>query len=49
VADIFIRHTDSDREWAFWNAGELKALGHIPHVLCGDGNVARELVVSRSR
>jgi hypothetical protein len=32
VADIFISYTSSDREWAFWIAKELEALGHTPHV-----------------
>ena len=32
MADIFISYTSSDRDWAFWIAHELEALGHIPHV-----------------
>jgi tetratricopeptide (TPR) repeat protein len=32
VADIFISYTSSDREWTFWLARELEALGHTPHV-----------------
>jgi tetratricopeptide (TPR) repeat protein len=32
VADIFISYTSSDRDWAFWIARELEALGHMPHV-----------------
>jgi tetratricopeptide (TPR) repeat protein len=32
VADIFISYTSSDRDWAFWIAKELEALGHVPHV-----------------
>jgi Tfp pilus assembly protein PilF len=32
MADIFISYTASDREWAFWIAKELEALGHAPHV-----------------
>jgi hypothetical protein len=32
VAEVFISHTSSDRDWAFWIAKELEALGHIPHV-----------------
>jgi tetratricopeptide (TPR) repeat protein len=32
VADIFISYTSSDRDWAFWIAKELEALGHEPHV-----------------
>jgi tetratricopeptide (TPR) repeat protein len=32
VADIFISYTSSDRDWAFWIAKELEALGHTPHV-----------------
>ena len=29
---IFISYTSSDRDWAFWIAKELEALGHTPHV-----------------
>jgi hypothetical protein len=32
MADIFISYTSSDRDWAFWIAKELKALGHTPHI-----------------
>jgi tetratricopeptide (TPR) repeat protein len=32
VADIFISYTASDRDWAFWVAKELEALGHVPRV-----------------
>ena len=32
MADIFISYTSSDRDWAFWVAKELQALGHVPHV-----------------
>ena len=32
MADIFISFTSSDREWAFWIAHELEALGHTPHI-----------------
>jgi len=32
MADIFISYTSSDRDWAFWIAKELQALGHTPHV-----------------
>jgi tetratricopeptide (TPR) repeat protein len=32
MADIFISYTSSDRDWAFWIAHELEALGHVPHV-----------------
>jgi hypothetical protein len=32
VADIFVSYTGSDRDWAFWVAKELEALGHTPHV-----------------
>jgi hypothetical protein len=32
MADIFISYTSSDRDWAFWIAEELNALGHTPHV-----------------
>jgi hypothetical protein len=32
VADIFVSYTSSDRDWAFWIAKEMEALGHAPHV-----------------
>ena len=32
VADIFVSYTGSDRDWAFWIAKELEALGHAPRV-----------------
>ena len=32
MADIFVSYTSSDRDWAFWIANELQALGHTPHV-----------------
>jgi tetratricopeptide (TPR) repeat protein len=32
MADIFISYTRSDREWAYWIAKELEALGHAAHV-----------------
>jgi hypothetical protein len=32
MADIFVSYTISDREWAYWIAKELEALGHVPHV-----------------
>ncbi len=32
MADIFISYTSSDRDWAFWIAKELEALGHTPHI-----------------
>jgi tetratricopeptide (TPR) repeat protein len=32
VADIFISYTSSDRDWAFWIAKALQALGDRPHV-----------------
>src|SRR5262245_48305196 len=32
VADIFVSYTSRDRNWAFWIAKELNALGHTPHV-----------------
>jgi hypothetical protein len=32
MADIFVSYTSSDRDWAFWIAKELDALGHTPHV-----------------
>ena len=32
MANIFISYTSSDRDWAFWIAKELEALGDTPHV-----------------
>jgi hypothetical protein len=32
MADVFISYTQSDRDWAFWIAKELKELGHKPHI-----------------
>ena len=32
MADIFVSYTSSDRDWAFWIANELRALGHAPHI-----------------
>src|ERR1700693_1766843 len=32
VADIFISYTGADRDWAFWIAKEVEALGHTPRV-----------------
>jgi tetratricopeptide (TPR) repeat protein len=32
MADIFVSYTSSDKDWAFWIAKELRALGHEPHV-----------------
>src|SRR5262249_2136409 len=32
MADIFISYTSSDRDWAFWIAKELEALGHTHQV-----------------
>src|SRR5207253_6190437 len=32
MADIFISYTASDRDWAFWIAKELEALGQTPHI-----------------
>ena len=32
MADIFISYTSADRDWAFWIAKELEALGHVVHV-----------------
>ena len=32
MADIFVSYTSSDRDWAFWIAKELEALGHLPRV-----------------
>jgi tetratricopeptide (TPR) repeat protein len=32
MADVFVSYTSSDREWAFWIAKELEALGHTPRV-----------------
>ena len=30
--DIFVSYTTNDRDWAFWIAKELEALGHMPHI-----------------
>lgn len=32
MADIFVSYTSSDRDWAFWIAKELEALGHTPRI-----------------
>jgi len=32
MANIFVSYTSSDKDWAFWIAKELRALGHEPHV-----------------
>jgi hypothetical protein len=32
MADIFISYTSSDRDWAFWIAKDLEALGHTPRI-----------------
>src|SRR5262245_26604712 len=32
MADIYVSYTSSDRDWAFWIANELRALGHTPHI-----------------
>lgn len=32
MADIFVSYTSSDREWAFWIAKELEAVGHTPRI-----------------
>jgi tetratricopeptide (TPR) repeat protein len=32
LADIFISYTSTDRDWAFWIAKELEALGHTAHI-----------------
>jgi tetratricopeptide (TPR) repeat protein len=32
MAEIFVSYTSSDRDWAFWIAKELEALGHAPRV-----------------
>ena len=32
MADIFVSHTSSDSDWAFWIGTELEALGHTPHI-----------------
>src|SRR3954471_23634573 len=32
MADFFVSYTSSDRDWAFWIAKELEALGHTPHI-----------------
>jgi TIR domain len=43
MADIFVRYTSSDKDWAFWIGQELEALGHVPHIheweISGGGNV----------
>src|SRR5262245_25055683 len=44
MADIFISYTASDRDWAFWIARELDALGHKSHIheweIPGGGDIA---------
>jgi hypothetical protein len=44
LAEIFISYTSSDRDWAFWIAQELEAVGHVPHVheweVSGGGDIA---------
>jgi tetratricopeptide (TPR) repeat protein len=32
AADVFISYARSDREWAFWIASELEALGYTSHI-----------------
>ena len=32
MADIFVSFTSTDRDWAFWLAAELRALGYQPHI-----------------
>jgi TIR domain-containing protein len=32
MLDFFVSYTQSDRDWAFWIAKELEALGHKPHL-----------------
>ena len=32
MAKVFISYTSKDREWAFWIARELEALGHTAFV-----------------
>src|SRR4051794_11827285 len=32
MADFFVSYTFSDRDWAFWVAKELEALGHTTHI-----------------
>ena len=43
MADIFISDTSSDRDWAFWIAKALEALGHAPHIheweIAGGGDI----------
>jgi tetratricopeptide (TPR) repeat protein len=43
MADMFISYTGEDRNWAFWIAHELQALGHVPHVhdweISGGGDI----------
>jgi TIR domain-containing protein len=37
MADMFISYTQSDRDWAFWLAAELRNLGHeAAHSRMGD-------------
>jgi WD40 repeat protein len=31
-ADIFFSYASADRDWAFWIAHELEAMGHVPHI-----------------
>jgi tetratricopeptide (TPR) repeat protein len=48
MSDIFISYTSSDRDWAFWLAKELQALGHTPHVheweIAAGGNIMAWMV-----
>ena len=43
MANIFVSYTSSDRDWAFWVAKELEALGHTPHIheweICGGDDI----------
>jgi hypothetical protein len=32
MADIFVSYTQSDHDWAFWLAAELKELAHTPRI-----------------
>jgi tetratricopeptide (TPR) repeat protein len=43
LADIFISYTSSDRDWAFWIAKELEALGHTPHIYEWEVNAGADI------
>ena len=44
MADIFVRYTSDDREWAEWIGQELLKLGHAAHIdaweIPGGGDIA---------